>query len=254
MALLDHVKDVGLERVRLALALLVFALFGLFFAFVGIAGPGGLVGVFAALASCYFLAFGALVIEAFWARWFASGLGWSGALMGVASLVQLGWQPALVIYTGLHGLIIVGLMGRKLAARYEDQPAWRQRYGMDDYGVAKLRKTVTRAAASLPGLIMFALGPRGAAAASAVALLPLGLAIAGVWGLVRGRAWGWLGLACAALSVAVVNGLGISMVASDQLRVPAPVASAAMLTGAALLTLSVLPLLPGAWRTLRAAR
>jgi hypothetical protein len=254
MALLDHVKDLALERLRLALALLALALFCLLFSFVGLNAPEGWAPVFAALAACYFTAFGALVVEAFWARWFASGLAWSGTMLGIASLVLGGWQPALVLYAGLHGLIVVGLMGRKLATRYEGQSAWRQRYGMDDYGVAKLRKTVTRAAASLPGLIMFALGPRDAALTSVLALLPLGLAVAGVWGLVRGRAWGWLGLAGAALSLGAANGLGLTMVASGRLGLSAPVTSVYLLATSVFVALAVAPLGPAAWRLLRAGR
>jgi len=99
-------------------------------------------------------------------------------------------------------------MGTKMAARYDMQEAWRARYKMDDLGVARLRKTVTRAAASLPSLIVWALGPRegtgGVALVGAVAALAL--ASLGLRGIVKMRSWGILALGGAAVAVPVAIG------------------------------------------------
>ena len=114
-----------------------------------------------ALAFCYGVAFFAVVAEWFWGRWFATGLAWSGVMIAIAGVVAVGWLPQLVIFGVLHLFVIVALMGEKMAARYDLQAAWRERYKMDDFGVARLQKTITRSAASLPSLIIWALAPEG---------------------------------------------------------------------------------------------
>ena len=106
-------------------------------------------------------------------------------MIAIAALVVVGWMPALAIFGVLHLLVVVALMGKKMAARYDLQEAWRQRYKMDDFGVARLRKTVTRSAASLPSLILWALAPKEEGMAAVAALAALG---PGAW------------LACAASS------------------------------------------------------
>src|SRR4029079_16930253 len=96
----------------------------------------------------------------FWGRWFAAGIGWAGVMVTLFSLMVVGWAPGVALYGALHGIGVVALGGKKMAARYDMQEAWRQRYSMDDYGVARLRRTVTRAAAALPSVILGALGPK----------------------------------------------------------------------------------------------
>jgi hypothetical protein len=153
-------KELGYERERAAVALLSLSFFGILYFLVSLNAPPGWAPVFAGLMICYLTAFLALASQWFWARWFASGLGWSGFMLGLMSLVMIGWHPSLAIYTVLHGIIVGALMGQKMSSRYELQSAWRERYGMDEYGVARLGKAVTRGAASLPTLIMWALAPR----------------------------------------------------------------------------------------------
>jgi hypothetical protein len=159
--------------------------------------PEGFGRVFVALSLCYGVAFVAVVAEWFWGRWFASGLAWSGIMIAVAALVVVGWIPALVIFGALHLVVVVCLMGKKMAARYDLQEGWRQKYKMDDFGVARLQKTVTRSAASLPSLILWALAPKeeGMAALAVGATL---LAVAGLRGVIHLRSWGILALAGAA--------------------------------------------------------
>src|SRR5262249_29972804 len=149
---------------------------------------------FGGLSACYFTAFFALACEWFWGRWFASGLGWSGMMVGLASLVMVGWHPVLAVYGSLHALVVLALMGPKMAARFDLQPGWRERFGMDEFGVLRLRKAVTRAAAALPSLILWALGPREGEG-TIVLIGALTLALLGLHGLVRGRTWSLLAVA-----------------------------------------------------------
>jgi hypothetical protein len=76
---------------------------------------------------------------------------------------------------------------------------------MDDFGVARLQKTITRSAASLPSLIIWALAPKE----EGMALAALLLATAGVWGLVRMRSWGVLSLGAAGAVVAAAGHVGL---------------------------------------------
>jgi hypothetical protein len=218
-ALGSRLNEIGFERTRRALAALSLSLFISLYLAVALNAPNGLGPVFAGLAFCYGVAFCAVVAEWFWGRWFATGLGWSGIMLGVVALLQLGWTPIFAIYLGLHGLIVVALMGSKMAARYDMQEAWRTQYGMDDLGVARLRKTVTRAAASLPSLIVWALGPREGGMAFGVAVATLALAGLGLRGVVRMRSWGVLALGGAAVAAPVAifghTGLSFSVAGAD---------------------------------------
>jgi hypothetical protein len=208
-ALASRLNEIGFERTRRALAALALSIFISLYLAVALNAPNGLGPAFAGLSLCYAVAFCAVVAEWFWGRWFATGLGWSGIMLGVVALVQLGWTPIFGVYLGLHALVVVALMGTKMAARYDMQEAWRAQYQMDDLGVARLRKTVTRAAASLPSLIVWALGPReGAGMALVGAVAALALASLGLRGVVRMRSWGLLALAGATVVTAGEMGLG----------------------------------------------
>jgi len=197
-----RLNEIGFERTRRALAALALSMFMTLYLLVALNAPEGLGAALVALAACYAVAFVAVVAEWFWGRWFATGLGMSGIMVAIASLAMLGWTPVLALYGGLHALVVAVLTGKKMAARYDLQEGWRQRYQMDEFGVARLRKTVTRAAASLPSLILWALGPKeGAAAVAAVAATLL--AATGLRGLVRMRSWGILALGGALALVGV---------------------------------------------------
>jgi hypothetical protein len=195
VAIGKRLTEIGFERTRRAIAALVLSLFVSLYLIGALNVPGPLVRVLIALAGCYTVAFLAVVAEWFWGRWFASGLAWSGVMVSIASLIMMGWTPALAIYGGMHAVIVLALGGKKMEARYDLQEAWRQRYKMDEFGVARLRKTVTRASASLPSLIIWALAPREEGLALVAAVAALGLAAVGVRGLVRIRSWGVLSLA-----------------------------------------------------------
>lgn len=199
-----RLNEIGFERTRRALAALALSMFVTLYVLVSLNAPEGLAPALLALAACYAIAFLAVVAEWFWGRWFATGLGMSGIMVAIASLAMLGWTPLLAVYGGLHLLVVLALMGKKMAARYDLQDGWRQRYQMDEFGVARLRKTITRAAASLPSLIFWALGPKEGAAAL-VAVAALALAGTGLRGIVRMRSWGVLALGGA---LAIVGAFG----------------------------------------------
>jgi hypothetical protein len=210
-------REFGYTGERRALALLPLSMFALLYLVLSLNAQPGWGPALFGLSLSYFLAFFALAAGWFWARWFASGLGWSGFMVGVMALVMFGWQPALGIYTGLHALVVAALMGSKMSETYELRTGWRERYAMDEFGVARLGKAVTRGAGALPTLILWALAPRegtewlqsvlsvgeGTAVAIALGLLVLGLA-----GMMRLRGFAVLALGGAALAATVGLVLG----------------------------------------------
>jgi len=200
---LEKLRDLGFEKPRAAVSLLALAFFGLLYLMVAFNGPPGWGPAFGGLSACYFTAFFALSCDWFWGRWFASGLGWSGMMVGIASLVMVGWHPVLALYGGLHAMIVGALMGTKMAARYDLQPGWRERFGMDEFGVLRLRKAVTRAAAALPSLILWALGPREGQGVTLL-VAALGLTTLGMHAILRLRTWGLVALAGGAAAAAAV--------------------------------------------------
>jgi hypothetical protein len=198
---LDGVKELGYEKPRSAVALLPLSLFSFVYLLGALNSPPEWKLALIGLSACYLTAFLALASEWFWARWYASGLGWSGSMVGLVALIMMGWSPELAIYGGLHAVIVVMLLGTKMAARYDLQPGWRQRYGMDEFGVARLKKAVTRAAAALPSLIIWALGPGEGQGAGLVVGAATVLTLLGLHGLVKLRTWGVLALGGAGLAV-----------------------------------------------------
>ncbi len=193
-ALTDKLGKLGWEGPRRAAAALALSFFVVLYLFLSFNAPPGWGPAFAALGLCYLVAFFSVVSGWFWGRWFASGLGWSGLMVAGVSLVMIGWAPALAIYGALHAMVVLPLSGKSMAAQYDLQEGWRQRYRMDELGVARLRKTITRSAASLPSLILWALGPKEGQGMW-LPLAALTLALVGMRGVVRLRTWGWLALA-----------------------------------------------------------
>lgn len=242
-SLSEKLGSLGYERGRRALSALALSFFGILYTFLAFNAPPGWGLAFAALGACYVVAFFAVVAEWFWGRWFAVGLGWSGVMVAVVSLIMVGWAPALAIYGLAHALIMVPLSGRTMAARYDLQEAWRQRYRMDELGVARLRKTITRSAASLPSLILWALGPKeGQGMGLLLSFGALALVLVGLSGLVRLRTWGWL----------AVGGAAALTLASGNLFAPTYFAFAGPDLAAAFLAAALIPFVAPAFRFLRA--
>jgi len=186
----------NLSRERRALSLLVLGFYTTIFTLAAINLGGAWFRCFLGLGIVYGLAFFALAARWFWARWFAMGLGVSGLTMAAIGLVKLGLDPGLLIWGGLHLLIYLPLVGEAMAEMYEGQPAWRERFGMDEHGVERLKRSVGSAATGLPTLIMFALAPRQGSMAP---LLALALAGLGMYGLIKLRFWGVAALGLGAL-------------------------------------------------------
>jgi hypothetical protein len=209
LSFLKSLDEVGFEKGRRALAALALSFFISIYLMVSFNAPPGWGPAFLALAICYAVAFLALTAEWFWGRWFASGLGWSGMMVAILSLVMIGWNPPLAIYGALHALVVVALTGKKMAAQYDLQESWRTRYGMDEFGVARLRKTVTRAAASLPSLILWALGPKEGQGetmlVAAVGIAAMLSVAAGLRGIVAMRSWGLLAVAASSAALWILG-------------------------------------------------
>jgi len=191
------------ERKALALLCLGFYV-TLFFLSAASAPANGIpewVPLFVGLMCIYILGFFAVAAEWFWGRWFAVGLGYWGLTMTVMAYVQLRMlPPAMVIFGAMHGLISLCLLGEKMAAAFDAKPGWREKWKLDEQGVVRVKKSVTRAASSLPALVMFALAPRQDESlfSSHTAALTLGaLALLGLGGLLVRRTWGVVVMAAA---------------------------------------------------------
>lgn len=208
---MDTLGSVGLVGERKALALLCLGFYTTLFFMIGISARTELpewVPVFTAMTLMYGVAFFAVAAEWFWGRWFATGLGyWGMTMMVMAWVTTRSLPPAMIIFGTMHAIIALGLGGEKMAALFDAKPAWRERWKLDEQGVIRVRKSVTRAASSLPALIMFALAPRegqgfwlGVAAMS--------LAVGGLGGLLTRRTWGVFALAGAGAVTAALFAFG----------------------------------------------
>ena len=83
--------------------------------------------------------------------------------MGLETPVPLATKvhgPLACFHNLWHAIVAACLQGEKMAVLFDAKPDWRNRWKLDDQGVIRVRKSVTRAASSLPALIMFALAPR----------------------------------------------------------------------------------------------
>ena len=204
----DALGSVGLVGERKALALLCLGFYTTMFFMIGLSARTELpewVPVFSAMTLMYGVTFFAVAAEWFWGRWFATGLGYWGVTMAIMAWVTTRTlPPAMIIFGSMHALVSVCLMGEKMAAVFDAKPAWRARWKLDDQGVIRVRKSVTRAASSLPALIMFALAPREGQ--EMLGLAAFALVLAGIGGVLVQRTFGVIllaagGVATTALAV-----------------------------------------------------
>jgi hypothetical protein len=86
-----------------------------------------------------------------------------------------------------------------MAEAYDLKPAWREKYQLDEQGVIRVRRAVTRAAAALPSLVVWALAPRSDAATAAITIA----GALGLIGLIRMRSFGPLLLGASAVGAAL---------------------------------------------------
>ncbi|MDB4969383.1 MAG: hypothetical protein JWN44_5072 [Myxococcales bacterium] len=191
---MDTLGSVGMVGERKATALLCLGFYTTLFFMIGLSARSELpewVAVFTAMTLMYGVAFFAVASEWFWGRWFATGLGYWGMTMTVMAWVTTrSLPPAMIIFGSMHGLVSLCLGGEKMVALFDAKPAWRERWKLDDQGVIRVRKSVTRAASSLPAVIMFALAPREGQ--EALALTAFALALVGLGGLLARRTAGVL--------------------------------------------------------------
>jgi hypothetical protein len=212
----------GLVRERKALAAAVLSFYMTIYGLVALQAPEGWSAAFAALAAVYGGAFVALVAGYFWGRWFAIGIGISGLISAAMSIWQIGPEPVLVIYGATHAATSLLLWGAGMAGLFDGRKEWRDRYHLDDNATHRLGKSIIRVGVSLPYIVLYALAPREASSVAALAVL--GLAGAGLWGLIRMRTWGVLSLMAGA-GVAAVS------VVATAVDSAAPLACCAQSTG-----------------------
>lgn len=207
---MDTLGSVGLVGERKALALLCLGFYTTLFFMIGLSARTELpewVPVFSAMTLMYVVAFFGVAAEWFWGRWFATGLGYWGLTMTIMAWVTTRSLPgAMIIFGTMHGIVSLCLGGEKMAALFDAKPAWRARWKLDDQGVIRVRKSVTRAASSLPALIMFALAPREGQELLAVAAFTL--AVVGLGGLLAGRTLGVMALVGGAAATAALVVVG----------------------------------------------
>lgn len=189
--------------IRRAISLLLLSLYFWNFLLVALLGPEDLYACYAALAGVYCVAFLGVAAEWFWARWFAIGLGQFGAF-SLLAIPQTGPEPSLLIFGISHLLVALFLGGEGMAARYEHSESTAERYNFQEESLVLMRRAIKSAGMSLPFLILFTLGPRP----ELLHLAALGLGVAGVVGVIRGRTWGLLA-AGAAGAIALADGLGL---------------------------------------------
>lgn len=184
-----------LSFVRRAAAVAVLAFYVWFFGTYASYAPPVLANALWAIAALYAVGVLGLVLGWFWGRWYARGLGYWGLVVGILMMWQLGLENFLLVWAGSNALVSLLLAGESMAIAFDGREDWRRRFHLDDNGVERLGKSVTRAGMSLPWLLLYVLLPRPGEAAM---LVPLALAGAGVFGLLRARTWGLLALGGAA--------------------------------------------------------
>jgi hypothetical protein len=212
---LGPLKRMGLVGERKAVALLCIGFYTSLFGLIALSARTELpewMPVFVGMTLVYATAFMGVGAEWFWGRWFATGVGYWGVTIAVMAFVTTRTLPSpMMVFGVMHLLVIVCLTGEKMAGLFDAKPGWRERWKLDEQGVVRVRRSVTRAASSLPALIMFALAPRESAAVGAA----LGVvALVGLGGLLACRTWGLVALGAAGV-MSLAAAVGLPTVALD---------------------------------------
>jgi hypothetical protein len=188
------------ERRAFAAALLAFYAF--IYLLVALAPPPGWAACFAAMALVYGAGFFGLVAGYFWARWYAIGLGMSGLITAIFSVIQIGMEPVLLFYGATHGGVSLFLWGGGMSSAFDGRKEWRERFHLDENATHKLGKSVIRLGISLPYIVLYALAPKDGAGEALFAALAGGLVLTGVIAMFRMRTWGVAALAGGVLAMA----------------------------------------------------
>ncbi len=213
---------------RRAVSLLVLGVLFTTFGWLGLLTPEELRPMFLGLASCYLVAFFGVAAGFFWGRWVGTGIGWSGA-MSILAVGQAEDPWPVVIWSGVHALVIVALAGRRMAEQFELKPEWRERWKLDDAAVKKIGGAVTSVASSFPLILARLLyRPEGMTLIAGVAAV-LGIAL-----LLRGRTAGVFAAATAGVLVLLTGPTPLALspaLASHAELVPTLSFAASPLTG-----------------------
>jgi hypothetical protein len=188
------------ERRAFAAALLAFYAF--IYLLVALAPPPGWAACLAAMALVYGAGFFGLVAGYFWARWYAIGLGMSGLITAIFSVIQIGMEPVLLFYGATHGGVSLFLWGGGMSSAFDGRKEWRERFHLDENATHKLGKSVIRLGISLPYIVLYALAPKDGAGEALFAALAGGLVLTGVIAMFRMRTWGVAALAGGVLAMA----------------------------------------------------
>jgi hypothetical protein len=209
---MERLGSVGLVGERKGVALLSLGFYCTLFTMLTLSARSELpewLPAFGAMTALYITAFMSVAAEWFWGRWFATGLGYWGTTVAIFSIIMTqSLPPAMVVFGVMHALVALCLAGEKMAARFDARPEWREKWKLDEHGVVRVRKAVTRAASSLPFLVLWALAPRqgedafatGVHPASMILLLVVAVLAFGVLVGTR-RTWALLGLGATGLLV-----------------------------------------------------
>lgn len=198
----------NLSFVRRAAAVAVLGFYVWFFGTYASYAPPVLSKALWAIAALYGVGVIGLVLGWFWGRWYAKGLGYWGIVVGILMMWQLGLENFLLVWAGSNAAVSMLLSGETMAMAFDGRQDWRRRFHLDDNGVERLGKSVTRAGMSLPWLLLYVLLPRPAEAAVVIPLGTVLLAGAGMYGLLRARTWGLFALGGA--SAATVTQLAVA--------------------------------------------
>ena len=186
---------------RRALAAAVLAFYGFLYLIVGMTAPSEWTAAFAGMALVYGIGFFSVVAGYFWARWYSIGVGMSGLITAVFSIVQIGMEPVLVFYGATHAFVSLALWGNGMSLAFDGRKEWRERFHLDENSTHKLGKSVIRLGISLPYVILYALAPRDGAGEALLAALAGAVAVSGLFGMLRLRGWGVVALAGGTLLV-----------------------------------------------------
>lgn len=191
-------------------------MYGFLYLLVTMQAPEGWGAAFGSLSFIYATGFVGVVAGYFWARWFVVGLGISGFMTGVISLLQLGvMEPSLVFYAGTH-LAVTGLLwGNGMAKHFDGKPEWRKKFHLDENATNRLGKSVIRVGVSLPYVVLFALAPREG---SELAIIGGASVLFGAWGLSKMRTWALPAMAVGAITM-LIAAIGEPMLVPLQERV-----------------------------------
>lgn len=193
---------IGLTGERRALASFVLSLFTCYFLLLALVVQQQMpewFPAFIAMFAMYAVTFFGVSAGWFWGRWVGIGLGyWGLTIAGWGIIQSRELSMPLVVLGVTHGLIALLLSGSSMAAYYEGRPEWRARFGVDEEGVLRLRRTVTRTASSLPAMVLFALAPRQDSEAL------LACAVVGLVTLLVGRTLALLPLLAASIGALVL--------------------------------------------------